>query len=601
MTGGLCELHAAESVASLSNALIHLKDIWEQVGIPEEQRLIRTEVFTQHIKSMLDLMIEEEEGMKKRVENSLETCRKELDQLCVELGMPGVPEATGLTMLQLEKDRRARLEIMLRHKKERMDDLRALVESDGDLCDVLGAAPFSIDHDRVPSVEQLDGFRSHVGDLAAEKRRRQAEFVSLKEQIVASMEDLERLPETSFERDVVCEDEDAFCLSHDNIGGLKLLLARLEDCKAENRRRCAAYRLKIQELWERLQTPQEEREATSPHMVHCKKENMEALRAELERLEALKMRSIRSFVEAIRAEVAVLWDKCFYSAGQRQEFGVYYHEEDVFTEELLLRHEAEVSTLKRRYETHRPLFEGVARWRENWTLFLELDRKANDPARLNNRGGNLLKEQKQRADLQKSLPKLEKSLKAQIDLWEQECGGRFLVDGGQFVDYIKQQWAAFHDEKEKEKTERLMKKTKQFEEEVRFGAATKTPSKRRLPTVPTPSKVRKLNVAATPNSTLSSGSGSTICQSAGSRPPLAAKNLSVNGKASHTMERNKGYTTPLPDKNTLNVGSGGAIKCQDNNDFTFSTIAGTYSDFARDLSKATKAETNPLNSTCSHH
>ena len=217
-------------MASLSNALIHLKDIWEQVGIPEEQRLIRTEVFTQHIKSMLDLMIEEEEGMKKRVENSLETCRKELDQLCVELGMPGVPEAAGLTMLQLEKDRRARLELMLRHKKERMDDLRALVESDGDLCDVLGAAPFSIDHNRVPSVEQLDGFRSHVGDLAAEKRQRQAEFVSLKEQIVASMEDLERLPETSFERDVVCEDEDAFCLSHDNIGRLKLLLTRVRLC-----------------------------------------------------------------------------------------------------------------------------------------------------------------------------------------------------------------------------------------------------------------------------------------------------------------------------------------------------------------------------------
>ena len=67
------------------------------------------------------------------------------------------------------------------------------------------------------------------------------------------------------------------------------------------------------------------------------------------------------------------------------------------------------------------------------------------------------------------------------------------------------------------------------------------------------------------------------------------------------MERNKECSTPLPDKNTLNVGSGGAFKCQDNHDVTFSTIAGTYSDFARDLSKANKAETNPLNSTCSHH
>ena len=384
----------------------------------------------------------------------------------------------------------------------------------------------------------------------------------------------------------------------------------MEEYKAENQRRCAAYRSQIQELWERLQTPQEEREAVSAHMVACKKENEEALRAERERLEVLKMKSIRSFVEAVRAEMALLWDQCFYSARQRQEFAAYYDEEDSFTEELLQRHEAEVATLKLRYEEHRALFEGVARWRENWTLFLELDRKANDPARLNNRGGNLLREQKQRADLQKSLPKLEKSLKGQIDLWERECGGEFLVDGQQFIDYIKQQWAAFNDEKEKEKTERQLKKNKQFEEEVKFGTGARTPSKRRLATVPTPGKLRKLNVGSsvsTPNSTLSSGLASTLCQSSGPRPPLAVKkNLSlrtpVHGKASHSLERNKENATPLADKNALNVnGGGGAIKAEEHLDYTFNTVAGTYTDFARDLSNATKAKTNPLNSTCSHH
>lgn len=46
---------------------------------------------------------------------------------------------------------------------------------------------------------------------------------------------------------------------------------------------------------------------------------------------------------------------------------------DDFTEELLNQHEAEVKTLERYYEDHRELFEGVAKWRENWTLYLELD------------------------------------------------------------------------------------------------------------------------------------------------------------------------------------------------------------------------------------
>lgn len=46
---------------------------------------------------------------------------------------------------------------------------------------------------------------------------------------------------------------------------------------------------------------------------------------------------------------------------------------DDFTEELLNLHEAEVRTLKKYYEDHRELFEGVTKWQENWTLYLELD------------------------------------------------------------------------------------------------------------------------------------------------------------------------------------------------------------------------------------
>lgn len=46
---------------------------------------------------------------------------------------------------------------------------------------------------------------------------------------------------------------------------------------------------------------------------------------------------------------------------------------DDFTEELLNQHEAEVKTLEKCFEDHRELFEGVAKWQENWTLYLELD------------------------------------------------------------------------------------------------------------------------------------------------------------------------------------------------------------------------------------
>lgn len=41
---------AAEAVSCLNKALCHLKDIWEEIGIPEDQRLQRTNVVKSHIK-----------------------------------------------------------------------------------------------------------------------------------------------------------------------------------------------------------------------------------------------------------------------------------------------------------------------------------------------------------------------------------------------------------------------------------------------------------------------------------------------------------------------------------------------------------------------
>lgn len=45
---------------------------------------------------------------------------------------------------------------------------------------------------------------------------------------------------------------------------------------------CESHREKIQQLWDRLQVPQEEREAFNEHMVTSKKRNLEAVRIHTE-------------------------------------------------------------------------------------------------------------------------------------------------------------------------------------------------------------------------------------------------------------------------------------------------------------------------------
>ncbi|CAB1322894.1 unnamed protein product [Coregonus sp. 'balchen'] len=273
------EIHAAESVECLNRALNRLKDIWEEIGIPEDQRLQRTDVVKKHIKGLLDMMIAEEDSLRKRLMSSIESCRKELDVLCTELQLSPFEEDEGRTMLQLEKDIRSRLEVTMKQKSQRVKELKTLSKQDRELCDIMCSVPFCIDVDAVPSLEQLDGYRSYLNDLTKEKDRRHSEFVGIKRQIMACMEELDQLPDTSFERDV------------------------LEDRKTENELVCNSYRSKIQELWERLGVPQEEREAMSEHVVQSRKKNMEALEAECRRLEELKMRNMRNVIEAVRAEL----------------------------------------------------------------------------------------------------------------------------------------------------------------------------------------------------------------------------------------------------------------------------------------------------------
>ncbi|XP_019712551.1 protein regulator of cytokinesis 1-like isoform X2 [Hippocampus comes] len=591
------EVHAAESVAYLNRALGKLRDIWEEMGISEDQRLQRTNVVHRHIKGMLDLMIVEEEELKKRVMKNIESYRKELHLLCSELQMPPFEEE-GCTMLQLEKNNRTRLEQMKEQKRQRMDNLKSLVGKDRELCDIMCTTPFSIDRESVPSLKQLDDYRAHVNALTEEKDRRHEEFVSVKKEIIACMDDLERQAETAFEKDVMYENEEAFCLSTDNIGALKQLLGQLRERKAENVVLCTALRTKARELWDRLQIPLQERENLSEHMIKSKKSNIEALQAEVQRLELLKLQSMKSVIEAVRNEILLYWETCFYSQEQRQAF-LHYHDED-FTEELLNLHEAEVNTLKSYFEDHKELFEGVAKWQENWAVYLELERKANDMSRFNNRGGNLLKEEKQRSDLQKSLPKLEKTLKAQIDSWEQEQGKEFFVNGQKFLDYVQQQWEQHHSEKEKEKMERQLKKSRQTQEDMLYGTAVRTPSKRRIVGNGTPGKQRKMGTStiSTPVSFLGSGFGGTMCQSSIQRPPLSAsKGLGLrtpgHSKVTRALERNK--------ENLHRNTPCGALRSQDTQDCTFNAVAGSYSEFARDLSKASKSNVKSglLNSTVS--
>ncbi|XP_004623526.1 protein regulator of cytokinesis 1 [Octodon degus] len=466
------EVLAEESIVCLQKALNHLREIWESIGIPEDQRLQRTQVVRKHIENLLNMMIAEEESLKERLIKSISICQEELNALCSELHIEPFQEEGETTVLQLEKDLRTQVELMRKQKKERKQELKLLQEQDRELCEVLCMPQYDIDSTCVPSLDDLNQFRQHLATLREKKASRREEFLSLKRQIILCMEELDHTPDTSFERDVVCEDEDAFCLSLENITTLQKLLRQ---------------------------------------------------------------------------------------------------------------------------------------------------RKASDPSRFTNRGGNLLKEEKQRAKLQKTLPKLEEELKTRIEMWEQEQSTAFLVNGQKFMEYVIEQWENHRLEKERAKQERQLKNKKQTETEVLYGSAPRTPSKRQILAPSTPGKVRKLNTTivsnAAANSSIRPAFGGTVYHSPMSRlPPSGSKPVTSTCSGKKTPRANRlgaNKENIELSGSFLSGGYPGSAPLQRN--FSINSVASTYSEFAKDpflsdsstvglqreLSKASKSDATSriLNST----
>uniref|UniRef100_A0A8C1GWU3 Zgc:86764 n=1 Tax=Cyprinus carpio TaxID=7962 RepID=A0A8C1GWU3_CYPCA len=535
-----CQKHEALAfslVTEINQAMARLVDIWDSIGIMEDQRVERMQTVKKHIDGLLHSMIKEEEALRNCIKTGIITSQKQLDTLCLELGLEPYKLEEDLTVLQVEKNLRFRVESLLKEKNERLRELSDLKKQDEELCVTLCATPYYIPSGSVPSRTQLQELQEHVKKLGKEKESRVKVFSGLREDIRSLMDEMGHEPESSLERESICPDSDIFLLTHDNIKALKLLLSQLE-MKKES---LISARDKLKEratsLWNRLSCPEPEGEAFREAAMSTLSDDIRRWRGYVEHLEELQMAQLEEVVDKVRQELVVLWDKCMLGPEQKELFSVHFCD-DHYTEELLALHDNELLRMKAFYEAAQPILEDLEKWKRNWALFQEFERKAADPNRFSNRGGSLLKESKDRA-------KLEEELRSRVEVWEKNQGTSFLVQGQRIMDFISSKWEEHRLQKDKEKNERMTKKT----ETSQF----KTPTKRALGsthTTPIPNKIKKMpNMPAPRTATMSntssassSGSSTTFVCVPG-RPQLSAKR-------NKTTEASSGPHVPLQEFNS---------------------------------------------------
>lgn len=590
----------------LNSGIEELYSLWEEIGLDEKTQRDRKGTVQEHFKGLLERMINEEKGLKKKLLDSLEISMKNCVKLSKEMGVSFEEPDSNLVLIKLEHSMRVEAKKLKDLKDERMKEVLKLRKQDEDLCQRLGMDPFYVSSTTVPTTYQMDGLKDHIRSMEDEKFIRLEQFVKLKESILNLYDELESEPSSELEREVACEETDRFVLSATNLSQVASILKQLEGEVKKNQKVVMEAVERLDSLYERLQLEMNEKfqflaenQGHSPSVIS-------RLHQEIERLEEIKKANIEKFVNNLRNELHCLWDKCFYSADQRNNFSPLHCID--FTEELLEEHEAEAEKLKSYLNDNKELFEKVAMRQQVWSKFMELERRAKDPSRLMNaRGNSLLMEEKERNKVNKALPRIEEELQELIDTWEGENGGQFKVGGVSFKAFIEQQKEEHALQLEAEKLAREKAKKETLLQETRYGAKPSTPAKlkghnstAKTPRkfVTTPSASRIIAKVSSAVATMRSPRAGRVAK--GTSPRVGGRPQSKNKKAVAVNEKKMAKGVLTEKNNYTLVGNDTVIRSQKGNLSVASTVP-DYANFKQgSMLNSTEAITPEIMKSSSH-
>lgn len=209
-------------------------------------------------------------------------------------------------------------------------------------------------------------------------------------------------------------------------------------------------RKKVESLWSYLSIDVAHRNKFAKYTEY-NQNTYSAFSQELERCEQIKRENIKQIIEKVREEINDYWEKCLKSEQERKRFEPFTSKK--YTEDLLDLHEMELQDLRNFYEENLDIFEMYKERNELWAKMKSLEEKASDPNRYNNRGGQLLKEEKERRMITTNLPKIETKLLDLVKKYDDMHKRPFTILGEKVQTIIDRDY-------ELKKQEKMVKSTK---------------------------------------------------------------------------------------------------------------------------------------------
>ncbi|EDW25801.1 GL14295 [Drosophila persimilis] len=352
------------------------------------------------------------------------------------------PDDVPLIIWQLKLDK------SIEHLREELSKRRAeigeLLLQQEQLCEELGALPLPLLADPLPLPDEMDGFRDHLDNLRSQRAVRQTELDQLRKAIKHDMKMLELMPQTDAE-DRLLND-----LSHNLTPETLERLRQMRNSYAEQiqelRSKIHDMREKIYVLWDRLQETDESAMRRVRECTENTQRTYDILHSELQRCQALRSQTLKTFIEQRRVEISKWWDLTLKSQQERNRFSNFYN--NYYSEDLLELHELELDDLKSFYTCNKEIFDLYESREELWSRMQALEAKAIEPNRFNNRGAQLLKEEKERKAITSKLPKTEQQITELVHAYEVKSHGPFLVYGEDILELMAGEWENYRQAKQ---------------------------------------------------------------------------------------------------------------------------------------------------------
>lgn len=431
-------------------------DKYAQFGVPPDNIQSRLHNLNECFSAYRDMLDKDLEVEFEKLCRYYQATLDQVQRMLADLSLPAYVPDENLTSLQrckLLKSEFNKLDKIRQERKGRLQDLR---KQQAKHCQMLGIkVPRIEEQNLIPSEEELTQLAVTVTELEQELKRREQKYQTIRDQIVKCMLELDYSYDSDFERYFLVETP-AYTESH------MLLVSnfcnKLEKERAKNEERYNQLRSRLESLYDRLDVPNFERQQFFDKHDICKPSIMAEMETEIAKYEELKRQNIGKFIAKIQTELIGEYQRCAISQKEQEKFFSKSSVAENCNEDLLEEYEKELERVKLLYKENEEIFEKFKKWQDMWDLLIDLELKADDPDRFNNRGGQLLKEEKERKKLQRGLPKIENELIDLNNKFASSNGGKkFEVYDTNLDKYIAGCWDMLNEAKEQQKKERRAK------------------------------------------------------------------------------------------------------------------------------------------------